>query len=101
MSHGPGSVERAVAALFTKRDHAFTITELTRRAFALRGNAKPTRVQRLSVTRAAHRAMARANTTAGEPVIVCECDGGGHIRFRRTPRDVYSPQALVDAARKL
>jgi DNA N-6-adenine-methyltransferase (Dam) len=103
MSRGPGSVESVVAALLAKRDRAFTITELARRAFTLRGNAKPTRAQRLSATRAAHRAMARVNTAAGRTVIVCERvgGGGGGARFRRMHCDFYSPPPLVDAARML
>jgi hypothetical protein len=55
MSRGPGSVERRIADLLAAtRDRALSIDEITDHAFALAG-ATPTRAQRLSATRAAHR----------------------------------------------
>lgn len=100
MSQGPGTVERVIAALFAKRECAFTVTELATHAFELRRGTRPTRVQRISTLRAAHRAMQRANETLGRH-IVCEHDDAGHISFRRADRDFYSPDAVVDAARVL
>src|SRR5262245_40190519 len=60
MSKGPGTVERRVADLLAAtRDRALDITEITRHAFGLGAKQQPTRVQRLSATRAAHRVLRR------------------------------------------
>ena len=59
MSRGPGSIERRIADLFAAtRDRALSIDDITDHAFKLRG-AAPTRAQRLSATRAAHRLLRR------------------------------------------
>ena len=60
MSRGAGSIERRIADLFAATaDCALSVDEITRHAFAL-GSRAPTRAQRLSATRAAHRAIRRA-----------------------------------------
>jgi hypothetical protein len=60
MSRGPGSIEGRIADLFAAtRDHALDIETVTRHAFELRPEQPPTRVQRLSATRAAHRVLRR------------------------------------------
>jgi hypothetical protein len=60
MSRGPGSIERRIADLFAAtRDHALDIEAITRHAFKLRPKQPPTRAQRLSATRAAHRVVRR------------------------------------------
>jgi hypothetical protein len=81
MSKGPGAIESRIADLFAAtRDRALSIDEIARHAFVLRKRRMPTRAQRLSATRAAHRLLrrvreadershvlrkqARANTTA-------------------------------------
>jgi hypothetical protein len=57
MSHGPGAVERRIADLFAAtRDRALDIDTITKHTF---GVDKPTRAQRLSATRAAHRLIRR------------------------------------------
>jgi hypothetical protein len=59
MSRGPGKIETRIADLFAAtRDHALTIDTITDTAFALAGRT-PTRAQRLSATRAAHRVLRR------------------------------------------
>src|SRR4051812_7824533 len=59
MSKGPGAVERRIADLFAAtRDRALSISDITDHAFEL-GGRLPTRVQRLSATRAAHRLLRR------------------------------------------
>jgi hypothetical protein len=59
MSRGPGAIEERIAALFAAtRDRALSIEEITRHAFGL-DRRPPTRVQRLSATRAAHRLLRR------------------------------------------
>jgi hypothetical protein len=75
MSHGPGKIERKIAALFAASapwiwddlkpggeghpgaDRAFTVDDLVAEVF---GAGKPTLAQRGSVLRAAHRIIARA-----------------------------------------
>jgi hypothetical protein len=60
MSRGPGSIERRIADLFAAtRDRALDIETIARHAFELRPEQSPTRVQRLSATRAAHRVLRR------------------------------------------
>jgi hypothetical protein len=60
MSRGPGSIEKRIAALFAAtRDRALTIDDITRAAFGLSVITAPTRAQRLSATRAAHRLLRR------------------------------------------
>jgi hypothetical protein len=60
MSRGPGSIEKRIADLFAAtRDRALTIDDITRAAFALSVITAPTRAQRLSATRAAHRLLRR------------------------------------------
>jgi hypothetical protein len=60
MSRGPGSIERRIANLFAAtRDRALGISEIARHAFKLRAKQQPTRAQRLSATRAAHRVLRR------------------------------------------
>src|SRR5258705_11360955 len=57
MSRGPGAVERRIADLFAAtRDRALSIDVITRHAFE---TSRPTRAQRLSATRAAHRLLRR------------------------------------------
>src|ERR1700722_13879555 len=76
MSHGPGKIERKIAALFAASkpyiwpdpktggdgrpgaDRTFTVDELAAEVF---GDGKPTLAQRGSVLRAAHRAIERAD----------------------------------------
>lgn len=59
MSKGPGIVERRIADLLAAtRDRALSICEITDNAYEL-GGRKPTREQRLSATRAAHRLLRR------------------------------------------
>jgi hypothetical protein len=59
MSKGAGIVERRIADLLAAtRDRALSIDEIVDNAYALNG-AKPTRAQRLSATRAAHRVLKR------------------------------------------
>jgi hypothetical protein len=59
MSKGAGSIERRIVDLLAAtRDRALSIDDITGHAFDLRG-AKPTRAQRLSATRAAHRVLKR------------------------------------------
>jgi len=59
MSRGPGRVERQITDLFRVAGEArtFTVAELCADVF---GGHQPTRVQRISVLRAAHRVLARA-----------------------------------------
>jgi len=60
VSRGPGSIEDRIAGLFAAtRDHALDIETITRHAFELSPEQSPTRVQRLSATRAAHRVLRR------------------------------------------
>jgi hypothetical protein len=59
MSRGPGSIETRIADLFAaNQDRALSIDEVTRHAFEL-GDRRPSRIQRLSATRAAHRVIRR------------------------------------------
>lgn len=59
MSRGAGTVERRIAELFAAtRDRALSIDEIAGHAFDL-GGQPPTRAQRLSATRAAHRLLRR------------------------------------------
>jgi hypothetical protein len=61
MSKGPGTIERRIADLFAAtRDRALDISEIARYAFELSAEQQPTRTQRLSATRAAHRVVRRA-----------------------------------------
>jgi hypothetical protein len=63
MSKGAGIVERRIADLLAAtRDRALSIDDITDHAFELAGVA-PTRVQRLSATRAAHRVLKRTRET--------------------------------------
>src|SRR5262245_20536038 len=60
MSKGPGAIERRIADLFaTTRDRALSIEEIASVAFTLTPSARPSRSQRLSATRAAHRLLRR------------------------------------------
>jgi hypothetical protein len=64
MSKGAGAVERRIADLLAAtRDRALTVDDIADTAFELRG-AKPTRAQRLSATRAAHRVLKRTRETS-------------------------------------
>jgi hypothetical protein len=64
MSRGPGSVETRIADLFAAtRDRALSIDDVTAAAFRLKGKT-PTRAQRLSATRAAHRLLRRVREAA-------------------------------------
>jgi hypothetical protein len=59
MSKGPGTIERRIADLLAgTRDHALDIETIARHAYEL-GAATPSRGQRLSATRAAHRVLRR------------------------------------------
>jgi hypothetical protein len=59
MSRGPGLIERRIADLFAAtRDRTLSIDAITDNAYRL-GGARPTREQRLSATRAAHRVLRR------------------------------------------
>jgi hypothetical protein len=59
MSRGPGQIEQRIGELFAAtRDRALSIADICDHAFALDG-APPTRVQRLSATRATHRLLRR------------------------------------------
>ena len=56
MSKGPGAIESRIAELFAAtRDRGLSVAEIADHAFALKGRPA-TRAQRLSATRAAHRA---------------------------------------------
>jgi hypothetical protein len=60
MSHGPGAVERKIGDLFASvRYHAIGVDEIAARAFDLPKGAKPTRAERNSAIRAAHRLIRR------------------------------------------
>jgi hypothetical protein len=64
MSKGPGVVERRIADLFAAtRDRALSVSDIADYAFEL-GGQPPTRVQRLSATRAAHRLLRRMCDTS-------------------------------------
>src|SRR5205809_140441 len=59
MSKGPGRIEQRIADLFAAtRDRALSISEIADNAYEL-GGRTPTRAQRLSATRAAHRLLRR------------------------------------------
>ena len=59
MSKGPGVVETRIAALFAAtRDRGLSVAEIADHAFDM-GGGTPTRAQRLSATRAAHRLIRR------------------------------------------
>jgi hypothetical protein len=59
MSRGPGTIETRIGDLFAaSRDRALSVEELAAHAFALDGKP-PTRAQRLSTIRAAHRVIHR------------------------------------------
>lgn len=59
MSRGPGSIQTRIGDLFAvNRDRALSVDELADRAFALE-RKPPTRAQRLSAIRAAHRVIRR------------------------------------------
>jgi hypothetical protein len=61
MSKDSGKVERQIGALImATEDRALSITDLARHAFGLDPDATPSRKQRLSATRAAHRLLRRA-----------------------------------------
>jgi hypothetical protein len=61
MSRGPGNIEIRIADLFAAtRDRALTVDDIASHAF---GCQKPTRAQRLSATRAAHRLLRRVRDT--------------------------------------
>lgn len=63
MSKGMGAVERRIADLFAAtRDRALSVDDVTDAAFGLAG-AEPSRAQRLSATRAAHRLLRRVQDT--------------------------------------
>jgi hypothetical protein len=63
MSKGPGLIETRIANLLTgTRDRALSIDDIVDNAYALNG-AKPTRAQRISATRAAHRVLQRVRDT--------------------------------------
>jgi hypothetical protein len=58
MSKGPGTIERRIADLFAAtRDRALDVSEIARHAFGAK--QQPTRAQRISATRAAHRLLRR------------------------------------------
>ena len=59
MSKGPGEIERRIAELFAAtRERALSVTEIADHAFDM-GGGSPTRAQRISATRAAHRLLRR------------------------------------------
>lgn len=59
MSKGPGAIERRIADLFVKtRDRALSVEDIAKHAFKLKRRI-PSRVHRLSATRAAHRLLRR------------------------------------------
>jgi hypothetical protein len=63
MSRGPGTVEQRIAELFAAtRDRALSIDDIVDNAYQLDGT-RPTREQRLSATRAAHRVLKRVRET--------------------------------------
>ncbi|MGX1353002.1 hypothetical protein AB7M49_006611 [Bradyrhizobium elkanii] len=65
MSKGAGIIETRIANLFAAtRDRALGIDDIVDNAYGLKG-AKPTRAQRLSATRAAHRVLKRVRDTEG------------------------------------
>ena len=59
MSHGPGAIESRIAELFAAtRARGLSVAEIAGHAFDM-GGGTPTRAQRLSATRAAHRLIRR------------------------------------------
>ena len=59
MSQGPGQIEKRIAELFAAtRDRGLSVAEIADHAFDM-GGGTPTRAQRLSATRAAHRLIRR------------------------------------------
>jgi hypothetical protein len=59
MSRGPGNIEQRIADLFAEtRDRPLSVDAIASHAFAT-GRKPPTRAQRLSATRAAHRVLRR------------------------------------------
>jgi hypothetical protein len=64
MSKGPGTIESRIADLFAAtRDRALSVAEIAGHAFDM-GGGTPTRAQRLSATRAAHRLLKRIREAA-------------------------------------
>jgi hypothetical protein len=62
---GPGAVEGRIHELFAlTRDRALSVEAIARAAFQLQPGQVPTRAQRLSATRAAHRLIRRIRADA-------------------------------------
>jgi hypothetical protein len=92
MSRGPGSIETRVGDLFAaNRDRALAIDEVARHAFSL-GDQTPSRAQRLSATRAAHRVIRRTRE------IMDEVRGP---LWREESEDVPRAQQLFEAVKRI
>src|SRR5216683_4489840 len=91
MSKGPGSIERRIADLFAAtRDRALSIDAVTDAAFRLRGKL-PTRAQRLSATRAAHRLLRRVREARECANVLCkqaEANTKAALGRERRPYDI-------------
>src|SRR3954447_21202830 len=96
MSRGPGQIEQRILDLLSiTKDDDLTVGDLCTRAFQLRRGAIPSRAQRLSATRAAHRiinrlAEARQNRDAALDQVIAEAA----VKLGRPPsgrKDFYFP----------
>jgi hypothetical protein len=99
MSKGPGGIEVRIADLFAAtRDRALSIDEVTDHAFALKGR-RPTRAQRVSATRAAHRLLRRvreAQARSDEIVKRCHANTKAALGERASNDDEYQKRLRSD-----
>ena len=99
MSKGAGTVERRIADLLAEtRDRALSIDDITDHAFALDG-AAPTRAQRLSATRAAHRVLKRTRDTykrSRKLIEQAHVQTEALVGTRETNRPVYDAHLEAD-----
>ena len=97
MSKGPGILESRIADLFAAtRDRALSIDEITDNAYAL-GGRKPTRAQRLSATRAAHRVLRRVrelHERADKLRTEAKANTEAALGRRRTLKDLHDQEFL-------
>ena len=111
MSKGPGAIESRIADLLAAtRDRALSVTEIADYAFEM-GGGTPTRAQRLSATRAAHRILRRIKASdewASKFYAVArlEAEAAGAVRSTapevpRRARDWSAAYKAYDAARKV
>jgi hypothetical protein len=107
MSKGPGDIESRIADLFAgTRDRALSVAEIADYAFEM-GGGTPTRAQRLSATRAAHRLLrrikesdARCRQLYGEARREAETAGAVRPKCPEFPRTAAGFNAAYEAARK-